>query len=115
MSNEQWLKPKTVGALDLICGGDMSVLLPKYDDIPEEFKKEQGEAEKWVTVVEDWFFTGIRDAKWVVKPEVNIHTALRHIKSIMMSFEPQHEHKTAGVAYLMSLWFDDVVYEKVKH
>jgi hypothetical protein len=31
-----------------------------------------------------------------------------HLKAIMGSFQPKHEHKTAGVAYLMSLWFEAV-------
>lgn len=30
----------------------------------------------------------------------NLQTAIR-------SFEPKHEHKQAGVAYLMSLWLED--------
>ena len=35
-----------------------------------------------------------------------------HLKSILQSFKPKHERKEAGVAYLMSLWFDDIIVVK---
>jgi hypothetical protein len=34
--------------------------------------------------------------------------AMRHVQYCMRSFEPKHEHKEAGCAYLLSLWFDDI-------
>jgi hypothetical protein len=36
---------------------------------------------------------------------VDTNKALAHIQCIMMSFEPKHEHKTAGVAFLLDEWF----------
>jgi hypothetical protein len=50
----------------------------------------------------------------VTKEGIDRSVAMRHLKCIMSSWEPQHEHKTAGVAYLMSLWFEKFEYEKVK-
>jgi hypothetical protein len=32
----------------------------------------------------------------------------------MSSWEPKHEHKEAGCAYLLSEFFDDVNYKKAK-
>lgn len=32
----------------------------------------------------------------------------RHISACLGSYEPKHEHKIAGVAYLLSLWFEPV-------
>jgi hypothetical protein len=96
--------------LDGIFGGDinMSKLLPSMDSIPEEFKRWPGG--KWNKVVSDWFFCGLKNAKWVPKPGINTSKALDHIFAIMVSFEPKHEHKEAGCAYLLSEWFDDVTY-----
>lgn len=48
------------------------------------------------------------------KEGIDGKAALLHVREILQSFEPQHEHKTAACAYLMSLWFDDVVNYK-KH
>ncbi len=36
---------------------------------------------------------------------VNFKDAHAHIKVIPGSFEPKHEHKIAGCAYLASMWF----------
>ena len=46
--------------------------------------------------------SGVRqDVNEYIDPEaVN-----RHTRACLRSFEPRHEHKIAGVAYLLSLWF----------
>jgi hypothetical protein len=104
MSNE-WMQPKNVLRIDL--------LLPLYKDIPEDFKLERGDARKWTKIVNEWFFNGMRSVRVIVKrKEIDQVVAMRHLKEIMNSWEPQHEHKIAGVAYLMSLWFDDIMYER---
>lgn len=90
---------------------NVSHLMPAYKDIPEEFKRPCG---KWQDVVSAWFFCGLKNAKWTPKEGVDTNKALRHVKTIMGSFEPKHEHKEAGCAYLLSQWFDDVTYEKAK-
>ena len=112
----KWSTPKAVTALDLSFGqSKMKEFLPEMSEIPEDFKAYygMGEARKWITIVDDWFFNGIE--KLVLKPKAGINEkeAFRHLKSIMSSWEPAHEHKIAGVAWLMSLWFDDIQYEKV--
>jgi len=43
---------------------------------------------------------------------IDQNKALRHIKAILGSFEPKHEHKEAAAAYLLSLWFKSVKYAK---
>ena len=40
------------------------------------------------------------------KPGIDRSAALKHIRAIMGSFEPKHEHKEAACAYLFELWFE---------
>lgn len=87
-------------------------LLPKYEDIPDEFKILAGcKRNKWVQLTEEWFYNGLKSCRWHPKPGIDTEKALRHIKVIMVSFGPKHEHKIAGVAYLLSQFFEDVEYE----
>jgi len=100
---------KAVSDMDIICGGNIEELLPPMQDIPSEFGIMK--PNKWSRFISDWFFCGIEDVKLAPKDGVDPVRAIRHIKAIMSSFEPKHEHKEAGCAYLMSLWFDDVQYK----
>lgn len=85
---------------------EMEMLLPKYDQIPEEFKSNFN---KWVQLFDKWFFNGLpKGTQFIQKPGIDQVKALRHIRTIMASYAPKHEHKTAGVAYLLSCWFEDV-------
>lgn len=101
-------KPQEVSQAELAFGGDMAKLLPLYTQIPDEFKRGGG---KWNKLASTWFFRGIKNVVWTPKPGIDEGMALRHIKAILSSWEPKHEHKEAGVAYLLSLWFDDATYE----
>lgn len=85
-------------------------LMPSQEDIPEEFKQFLGT--KWNQVFSDWFYFGLKGAKWQSKEGINQDKALRHIGAVMGSYEPKHEYKEAAAAYLMSLWFEDVKYKK---
>jgi hypothetical protein len=78
--------------------------LPKWDAIPEEFKRGNT---KWNRLFNQCFFCGAKGLQLVPKEGVDAKKALRVIRACMGSFEPKHEHKEAGVAYLFSLWFDD--------
>jgi len=84
--------------------------LPSMDEIPDEFKRYNGT--KWHTVVSDWFFHGLKNAQWEPKDGINANEAVGHVATCMCSWEPKHEHKEAGCAYLLSLWFDSVIYDK---
>lgn len=97
---------------------DISTILPKWEEIPEDFKSNngfgRGEAKKYIKWVDDWFFRGVKIINIVMKNGMNQKVAFRHLGSIMRSFDLKHEHKTAGVAWLMSLWIERFVYEVVK-
>jgi len=92
---------------DVICG-NVDELMPAYEEIPREFK--EGNT-KWNRVFSDWFFRGLKNAKFKPKDGIDTEKALWHIKDIMDSSQPGHLHKEAACAYLMSEWFDDVTYE----
>lgn len=106
----KWAVPKEVTDLDMAFGGSSADFLPALDEIPDEFRRHNGT--KWNKIVCDWFFAGLKDCVSHPKDGIDAKNAWRHMSSAMRSFEPQHEHKEAGVAYLMSLWFDEVTYTK---
>jgi len=103
-------------------------ILPKWEDIPPEFRPSgwvmaggkttyMGTTDlstKWLNVVNDWLFRGLLNARWTPKPGVDVGKALRALQVCLGDFLPSHEHKTSGVAYLLSQWFEDVVYERGK-
>lgn len=109
MGENKWAKPQEVDGLTVAFGPSrVSDLLPSRDEIPEEFKRHDGTP--WNRAIAAWFFLGIHDIDAKPKPGVVINTALRHIGSVLRSWEPQQEHKEAGCAYLLSLWFDEFKY-----
>ncbi|WP_186191106.1 hypothetical protein [Burkholderia gladioli] len=79
--------------------------LPSYASIPDEFKRHGGT--KWNELFSKWFFGGLNSLSVTPKPGVDKDAALAHVRALMASFEPKHEHKEAGVAFLMSRYFDD--------
>jgi hypothetical protein len=98
------ISPKPVTGMDMALGGDMDKLLPPMSAIPAEFKSGRN---PYVSLQQEWFFRGLDSkARLITKPGVHRGMALQHLTAIQHSFEPAHEHKEAGVAYLMSLWFD---------
>lgn len=81
--------------------------MPKYNDVPDEFRRRNGtEYNKFVSA---WFFSGRTQADMArLKPKEGVDRgkALAAISAILASFEPKHEHKEAGAAFLLSEWFD---------
>jgi hypothetical protein len=77
--------------------------LPLMSDIPKEFYDRDNEWNKYIC---NWFFNGMKE--WPVAVEgVHFKQAAAHIRVILGSWEPKHEHKIAGCAYLASLWFKE--------
>lgn len=102
------IKVQDVTGLDLAFGGDMEKLLPAWEEIPKEFRDGRT---KWNRLVSTWFYRGLKNTTWSPKEGVDTQKALRHVKAIMASWTPKHEHKEAGCAYLLSEFFGDVQYE----
>jgi hypothetical protein len=96
-------KPVPVEDAELTFGGDMTKLLPDYKLVPDEFKNHHNQ---WHKLVDTRFFQGFSgDVTVDPKEGIDPNLAIRHIKAILRSWSPKHEHKTAGCAYLLSLWF----------
>lgn len=111
----KWDRPVEMSTMDAAFG-KMDLLLPRWEEIPEEFKSWRGTGEvakKWVHAIDCIFFRGIQVIEVVMKNGIDKKVAIKHIMSILHSWEPRHEHKVAGAAYLMSLWFDEIKYEEV--
>lgn len=102
------MKPEKVTDVDIAFGGNINKLLPLMEDIPEEFRKGHS---KWNKVVRDWFFNGLKNSQWIPKEEIDPNDAIRHVQAVMGSFQPKHEHKEAGCAFLLSQFFEDVKYD----
>lgn len=79
-------------------------LMPPYKEIPEEFKRDES---PWVRLQQQWFFSGLDTRSLNPKPGIDRNMAVRHLSVIQNDWGPPHEHKQAGVAYLMSLWFEE--------
>ena len=80
--------------------------LPPMKEIPEEFHRGRT---KWNDLFGRWFYSGLPGTtEFYPKEGVDPQKAIRAVQAIMCSFEPKHEHKEAGVAFLLSEWFEDV-------
>lgn len=80
-------------------------LIPKYADIPAEFKHSNN---KWQDLVAQWFYNGLKSSVLVAKEGIDRKKALNHVGTILQDWGPSHEHKFAACAYLLSLWFEEV-------
>lgn len=90
--------------VDMAFGGSKAMdILPKMDEIPKEFRDFHN---KWSKIINKWFFSGGKIKEAIPKEGVDKYKAVRAIGCVLASYEPKHEHKTAGAAYLLSEWFD---------
>jgi hypothetical protein len=89
--------------------------MPKYDTLPEDFKKHRGN--EYCIAISHWFFKGAKKAPngieidgviFRARPGVDVGEALAAIKAVLGSFEPKHEHKEAACAFMLSEWFEVV-------
>ena len=103
-----------ISDIDMAFGGagNMDKLMPPYKDIPAQFKQHNGT--QWNRLAGEWFFCGVKNLNLTPREGVDQRKALRHIKTILTSFEPKHEHKEAGVAFLLDQWFSAGTWERAK-
>lgn len=102
-TDNRWSQPVEVSDAQVAFPANLERLLPPMNEIPEELRYRSGTA--WNRIVGRWFFTGLR-GRFVWKEGIDGEAAMRHLRACMGSWEPKHEHKEAGVAYLLSLWAD---------
>jgi hypothetical protein len=84
-------------------------MIPPYREIGQYPRKRELEG-----LVDRWFFLGLKNLKTTPREGVNEAEALAHIKYVLSSWEPKHEHKTAGVAFLINEWFEEFSGEAAK-
>ena len=105
--SDAWKTPVEIDRITQVFPARIMHLLPPYDEIPKEFKDWNSKS-FWNRFFNDMFFAGLKDdLKLMPKPGIDPAKAWTVIRTICASFEPKHEHKEAGVAYLMSLWFEE--------
>jgi hypothetical protein len=98
--------PMSVEDVQLAFPAQVAPLMPPVEDIPEEFADYDND---WNRFVKDWFYQGIAGDKFPLEPKENVDilAAVRHVVTILRSFEPKHEYKLAATAYLLSIWFEN--------
>ena len=99
------MKPLPIDGLNQAFPTSVDKHLPKYNEVPEEFRRGHT---PWNKLFSKLFYSGGSVAHLVPKPGIDKAQAIAHIRYCMGSWEPKHEHKEAGVAYLFSLWFEPV-------
>ncbi len=99
------MKPKLISDIELAFPAHViGKYLPVWETIPDEFRNYRS---PWCHHAQA-AFSGKFDAAFTLRDGVDIKLASRHLRACLSSYEPKHEHKIAGVAYLMSLWFEIV-------
>lgn len=105
---QQFARPTPVNDVDLAFGGDIGKLMPLYRNLPDEFQRcWHHDSHKWCGPVNRWFGEGLDATKFKAKEGIDASMAWRHLRAIMGSWAPKHEHKIAAVAWLMSQWFEE--------
>ena len=103
-------KPQEISDVFMAFPADVSDLMPSYEECVKELNAlPHEEQEKWRKFQRTWFFNGLSQNVTVdLKDGIDGNMAFRHLQAIQGSFQPKHQHKEAAVAYLASLWFNDV-------
>ena len=96
-------KPAAIDDATFAFPATLGGLLPPMDEIPDEFLNSYDN--KWVSLVSGLFYKGGNLP--ATKPGIDAKAARRHIGTVLGSYEPAHEHKIAGAAYLASLWYQE--------
>lgn len=101
--------PQAITDIQLAFPAGVLDLMPSMADIPEDFRLDRGDARPWIKFQQQWFFHGLpKGTTFRVRDGIDRTAALRHLSAIQGSWAPSHEHKQAAVAYLASLWFEEV-------
>jgi hypothetical protein len=86
--------------------------MPKFDTLPEEFRRDRHPT---CRAIYDWIFSGakrfpggitIGKRTFTAKEGVDCDKAIAAIRSVLASFDPSHEHKVSGCAFMLNEWFD---------
>lgn len=105
------MPPRKVTKADLMFPADVSEWLPPWGSIPLEFKSYDN---RFVKLASEAWATGLSKEKMIAEFEIRSSVSsqeeaqerLNQIQVCLGSFAPMHEHKIAGVAYLLFQLFE---------
>ena len=112
-----WTRPTPVEDVDVAFPARALEIMPPREECEAGLDAlDPDERQKWLDFQRRWFMEGLPDTfqialKTIDDEQIDGQTAFRHLQVIQGSYAPKHEHKTAAVAYLSSLWFQDISYE----
>jgi len=108
---DRWAEPQVVEGSRVGSGDDVDDLLPDWNALPEGFRAPYGNP--WVRIASDWFHHGLTGAPdWA--EQIDAAAAVRHLRTIFNSLQPDYDHKIAGVAYLLSRWCETPELEEAR-
>lgn len=102
----KWAQPHAVTDIEIAFAARGPELTPDYDVLPADFTRWNGNL--WVEFAEHWFSLGDPFKAFDVtgpNPGIDGDAAIRHLRVVMGTWGTKHEHKIAGAAWLMSIWF----------
>lgn len=97
------LTPADVASItDVECAFSTTRLLPEVEDIPAEFKSQRGNI---YTDIADCIFFGkeMPEAEIEMKEGFDPEAVNRCVRAHLTSWSPKHQHKIAGVGYMISM------------
>lgn len=104
--------PVRVDGIDMAFPTHVVALMPAYESIPEEYKRGHG---TYDDLFGSWFFLGLSKFEPVLRdPAMDVTTCMGHIRCVMGSFDPSHQHKEAAVRMLLDTWFSSIAWESEK-
>lgn len=107
-----WAQPTPVMDVDIAFPARALEIMPSREECEAALQRLSAQARrKWLDFQDRWFAQGLPKTLQVwLKDGIDGDDAFRHLRVIQGSFAPKHEHKVAAVAYLASLWFEDIDY-----
>lgn len=109
---DEWARPREVSDLLIAFPARVMDLMPDRVFCEEALRAMPDRGRQWIEFQRRWFSLGLPKELVVDLHEgVDGEMAFRQLKAIQGSFEPKHEHKEAGVAYLASRWFREIAYD----
>jgi hypothetical protein len=108
-TTQDWTRPTPVTDVEIAFPANALDYMPSYADCKDALHAMEDRGRRWIDFQQAWFYDGLAaDTKIDLRDGIDSEQAIRHLKVIQGSYASKHEHKEAAVAYLASLWFDDV-------
>lgn len=99
---DRYAAPQPIDDVTLAFPATVRELLPPADQIPDDYPGR----DFWLRFAERWWAGTLPEGiEMRAHDGVDAQTAGRHLTAILRSFEPRHEHKISGAAWLACRWF----------